>query len=85
MNYRGIQKFQPNSLIFFRQKGGRFAYDLLVLFCSCVNLEAFEKIYKNSVPVKYYDNRCFTIVNEHYLKYLVAREQYYLKHKRERF
>ena len=30
------------------------------------------------------DSRCFKIVNGHYLKYLDAREQYYLKHRREK-
>ena len=67
---------------FFQQKGNQFAYDLLISFCSCVNLEPFEKIYKNFVPVKDYDSHCFKIVNEH-LKYLDTREQYYLKHRRE--
>ena len=72
------------KLYCFRSKGNQFVYDLLILFCTCVNLEPFENIYKNFVPVKYYDSRCFKTVNEHYLKYLNAREIYYLKHRREK-
>ena len=72
------------KLYCFRNKGNRFAYDLLISFCTCVNLELFENIYKNIVPVKDYDSRCFKAVNEHYLKYLNAREIYYLKHRREK-
>ena len=68
----------------FRQKGSRVAYDLLISFCSCVNLEQFRKIYKNFVPVKDYDSRCFKTLNKHYFKYLDAREQYYLKHRDEK-
>ena len=72
------------QLQFFRMKGVLFACRLLIAFCSCVNVEVFENIYRNFVPVQDYDSRCFKIVNEHYLKYLDARDQYYLRHRREK-
>ena len=72
------------QLQFFWMKDVLFANRLLIAFCSCVNVEVFENIYRNFVPVKDYDSRCFKIVNEHYLKYLDAREQYYLRHRREK-
>ena len=37
----------------FRQKGGRLTCDLLISLCQySVNIEPFEKIYQNFVPVK---------------------------------
>ena len=77
-------EISSKQLEFFQVKGVLFAFRLLIAFCSCVNLEVFENIYKNFVPVKDYDSRCFQIVNDHCLKYLDAREQYYLKHRREK-
>ena len=47
-----------------------------------MNVEPFEKIYQNFVPVKDYNRSCFKIVNKH-LKYLELMEWYYLKHRRE--
>ena len=71
------------QLHFFQERGNRFHYDLMISFYSCVNVETFENIYKNFVSVKDYDSRCFKIVNEHYLKYLDAKEQCYLKYRKE--
>ena len=72
------------QLHFFQERGNQFPYDLMISLYSCVNVETFENIYKNFVPVKDYDSRCFKIVNEHYLKYLDAKEQCYLKYRREK-
>ena len=77
-------EISSKQLQFFWIKCVLFAYRLLIAFCSCENIEVFENIYKNFVPVKDYDSRCFKIVNEHYLKYVDAKEQYFLEHTRER-
>ena len=62
-----------NSYIFFEKR----VVDLLFSFFSSVNLKTFENIYKNFVPVKDYDSRCFKIVNEHYLKHSELKEEYF--------
>ena len=72
-----------NSYIFF-EKG---VVDLLMIFCFYFVLckpETFENIYKNFVPIKDYDSRCFKIVNEHYFKYSELKEECCLKHRKDK-
>ena len=71
------------QLHFFRERASRFAYDLLLSFCSSINLKTFENIYRNFVPVKDYDSRCFKIVNEQHLKYSELKKEYFLKYRKD--
>ena len=60
--YPGITE---NQLNFFQRKGIRSAYRLMIAFCSCVNIEVFQNIYKDFRPGKDYDSRSFKIINKH--------------------
>ena len=71
-DYPGVTE---NQLNFFQQKGIRSAYVLMITFCSCVNTEVFENIYKDFRPWKDYDRRCFKIINKHYLNSLEYKEK----------
>ena len=37
----------------------------MIAFCSCVNIEVFENIYKDFSPGKDYDSHSFKIINGH--------------------
>ena len=58
----GYPKITENQLNFFKQKGIRSAYGLMIAFCFCVNIEVFENIYKDFRLGKDYDSRCFKII-----------------------
>ena len=47
----------------------------MIEFCSCVNIEVFENIYKYFRPGKDYDSRFFKIINKHYLNSLEYKEK----------
>ena len=64
-----------NQLCFFNEKGIQSAYRLMIAFCSRVNIEVFENIYKNFRPEKDYDSRCFKIINRHYLNSVEYKEK----------
>ena len=64
-----------NQLCFFNEKGIQSAYRLMIAFCSRVNIEVFENIYKNFRPGKDYDSRCFKIINRHYLNSVEYKEK----------
>ena len=67
--YPGITENQFN---FFQQKVIRSVYGLMIAFCSCVNIEVFENIYKDFRPGKDYGSRCvdYLTLFKHYLNSL---------------
>ena len=70
--YPGITE---NQLNFFQQKGILSACGLMIAFCSCVNIEVFENIYKDFRPGRDCDSRCFKIIDKHYLNSLEYKEK----------
>ena len=60
--YPGIME---NQLNFYQQKDIQSAYDHMIAFCSCINTEVFENIYKDFRPGKDYDSHCFKIISKH--------------------
>lgn len=48
---------------FFRRKVDDFATIFCFHFFFSVNLGAFERMFKNFLPIKGYDSRCLKIVN----------------------
>ena len=70
--YPGVTE---NQLNFFQQKGIWSAYGFMIAFCSCVNIEVLENIYKNFKPGKDYNSRCFKIINKHCLTSLECKEK----------
>ena len=71
----GYSGITGNQLNFFQRKGIRSAHGLMIAFCSCVNIEVFENIYKDFRPGKDYDIRCFKMINKHYLNSLEYKEK----------
>ena len=66
-DHPGITK---NQLNFFQQNSIRCAYGVMIAFCSCVNIEVFDNIYKDFRRGKDYDSLCFKIISKHYLNSL---------------
>ena len=57
------------------------AADLLWQVCLNVKFSSFNEIYDSSFsPIVDYSCCCFKIVNKHYLKFVKTRENYLLKH-----
>ena len=74
---QGYPAITEDQLNFFQQKGILSAYGLMIVFCSCVNIEVFENIYNNFKPEKDYDSHSFKIINQHYFKYIDKKDLFF--------
>ena len=73
------EKFKIYSKIVFSA-----AVDLKWKFCLNVKFNSFFKIYDSFSPIVDYNCCYFKIVNKHYLKFVEARENYVLKHYKDK-